>query len=404
MQILAAASAGLTALLAPFYLQHLLVTIAALLGRRRTPPPAGPAPRFAVVIPAHDEEGSVAATVASCLRLEDPGAGYAVVVVADNCSDRTAEVARAAGAHVLERFDDVDKSKGHALRYYFERPEADRPGGAFDAVVVVDADTLVDAHLLKSFADELARGRDWLQCYYTVSNPSASWRTELLTLAFALSNGVWPRGMDRLGLGATLKGNGMCFSKRGLDRVPFRAAGLVEDLEFSWTLRVAGERVGYVGGARVYGEMVSRGGEAATGQRRRWEAGRRALRGRFTGPIMGSKVINLWRKLMYVVELRTPPLVELAGWLGAASLVHVPAATGMRMAGLSLWLATPHAAMWLTLLAYVLSPVAAAGLPARYLLSLGQVPRYAAWKLLAATGRAPAAWVRTRREGSGPAR
>lgn len=404
MTILAAALAGLTALLAPFYLQHALVTIAALLGRRREAPPAGPTPRFAVVVPAHDEEGSVAATVASCLKLEDPGAGYAVVVVADNCSDRTAEVARAAGAQVLERFDDTNKSKGHALRHYFERPEADRPGGPFDAAVIVDADTLVDAHLLRSFAEELARGRDWLQCYYTVSNPSASWRTELLTVAFALANGVWPQGMDRLGLGATLKGNGMCFSRRGLDRVPFRAAGLVEDLEFSWTLRVAGERVAFVGGARVYGEMVSRGGEAAAGQRRRWEAGRRALRGRFLGPILGSPALGIWRKGMYAVELASPPLVELAAGLLAAALVHPLALWRLELAGWSRALAIPHGLMGLTLLAYGLSPLAAVGLPARYLGSLSHVPRYAAWKLAAAWGRAPREWVRTRREGAGPPR
>ena len=143
---------------------------------------------------------------------------------------------------------------------------------------MIDADTIVDPGILTAFAAALGEGKDWVQCYYTVRNPDASWRTRMMTYAFSLFNGVWLLGQDRLGLAVGLKGNGMCFSTRGLGRFPWRAYGLTEDLEFSWMLRIAGERTHFLPGTRVCGTMLSRGGSAATAQRLRWEAGRKATR------------------------------------------------------------------------------------------------------------------------------
>ena len=105
-----------------------------------------------------------------------------------------------------------------------------------------------------------------------------------MSLAFSLCNGVLPWGQERLGLSVGLKGNGMCFSRRGLTRFPWKAYGLVEDAEFSLMLRLAGERVHFLPEARVFGEMVSGGGPAAASQRSRWEAGRRALARQVPGP------------------------------------------------------------------------------------------------------------------------
>ena len=168
---------------------------------------------------------------------------------------------------------------------------------------------MVDPGLLPAFDAGLAEGKDWLQGYYTVRNPDASWRTRMMTYAFSLANGVWMLGLERLGLGVGLKGNGMCFSSRGLRRFPWRAYGLVEDMEFALMLRARGERVRFLPEARVFGEMVSRGGPGAASQRRRWEAGRRALRGKFAGPLAGSESIGPYRKVMYLLDLFFPPLV-----------------------------------------------------------------------------------------------
>ena len=399
----------LTLLLTPLFAFMAVVTAAALLGGRGRPKgrlgdrPGDPS-RFVVLIPAHDEEANVGATVASCLALAYEPSAFTVLVIADNCGDGTAEAARAAGAEVFERTDPGRRSKGYALEDVLKHLTEDRPHGPFDAAVVIDADTAVDPDLLVRFDLALAGGADWLQCYYTVLNPDASWRTRLLTYALSLFNGVWLLGQDRLGLSVGFRGNGMCFSTKGLARVPWRAYGLVEDQEFAWMLRVAGERVRFLADARVHAEMVSRG-DAAVSQRRRWEEGRRSLPGRFIRPLLASKALGPWHKLLSLVELVFPPLMKLFGLLLLALAIHPLALAFPGLAPASRASAPAHALMLLAVFVYAISPFLTLGLPPRYAVSLLSVPYYASWKFLAMLGGRTTVWVRTRREsavGQGP--
>ena len=177
----------------------------------------------------------------------------------------------------------MKKSKGYAIEFLLESLERSGELGSLDAVVIVDADTTIDPNLLRSFDQALRRGHDWIQAYYTVANPDQSWRTRLMTYAFSMFNGVMQLGQNALGSSAGFKGNGMCFSTRGLRRRPWKSYGLVEDMEYSWTLRVAGEKIlflaggrGVRGDARLPGERprpISAGGgssAAATSERNTW--------------------------------------------------------------------------------------------------------------------------------------
>ena len=92
-----------------------------------------------------------------------------------------------------------------------------------------------------------------------MANPDQSWRTRLMTYAFSMFNGVMQSGQNALGSSAGFKGNGMCFSTRGLRRRPWKSYGLVEDMEYSWTLRVAGEKILFVPDVAVYGAMLGFG-------------------------------------------------------------------------------------------------------------------------------------------------
>ena len=386
----------LSLVLLPFFAYLALIVVAALQGRRREEMVPSRTARFLFVIPAHDEEANIASTVESCRGVSYDPALYRVIVVADNCTDSTANLARAVGAEVIERTDPLRRSKGHALEYLFEQ----RPGlaGATDAVVVIDADTIVDPGILTAFAVALGEGKDWVQCYYTVRNPDASWRTRMMTYAFSLFNGVWLLGQDRMGLAVGLKGNGMCFSTRGLARFPWRAYGLTEDLEFSWMLRIAGERTHFLPRTRVCGTMPSRGGSAATAQRLRWEAGRKAQRGLFLGPLLRSRQIGPLKKLMYLIDLIFPPLVSLLLGLLVVVSLDLGAVLGPRFLASSPWLLPPvHGLMAGVLACYALSPLFALDLPVRYLASVVALPYYMVWKLLAIRGK-PTAWVRTPRE------
>jgi cellulose synthase/poly-beta-1,6-N-acetylglucosamine synthase-like glycosyltransferase len=396
-----------TIALAPFFLFMLAIVAAALsslVKRPRTVAPGDPSrSRFLIVIPAHDEEGAIGATVRSCKALDYDPSGFSIHVIADNCTDGTADEAREAGASVVERSTLDRRSKGHALEYFFTEVPEGRPDAGHDATVLIDADTVVDPSLLRVFDRAVREGKDWVQGYYTVRNPDASWRTRLMTFAFSLANGVWMLGLDRLLLSVGLKGNGMCFSSNGLRRVPWKAHGLVEDMEFALMLRAAGERVHFEPEARVFGEMVSRGGAGAASQRHRWEAGRRSLRGKFAGELGRSKKLGAYSKLSYLLDLFFPPLATLALALVAASSVHALAWLDPRFVPASRILLPIHAAMAGTFLAYAASPLAVMGLPARYLASLLALPYYVAWKIFIALGRrSPKTWVRTPRESSTP--
>ena len=127
-------------------------------------------------------------------------------------------------------------------------------------MVIVDADTTIDPDLLADVRPGAARGHDWIQAYYTVANPEQSWRTRLMTYAFSLYQRRDAAGPKRLGL--VVRGSramGCAFRRRGLRRRPWRSYGLVEDMEYSWTLRVAGEKILFLPEASVCGAMLGAG-------------------------------------------------------------------------------------------------------------------------------------------------
>jgi cellulose synthase/poly-beta-1,6-N-acetylglucosamine synthase-like glycosyltransferase len=396
------ASAILTCYLIPLFYYLFWITVASLFRKTvrlvgQSPP--GERTRFLFVIPAHDEEAGIRSTVASCKSVSYDPDLFTVCVVADNCTDRTAAVARAAGAVVFERSAPLNRGKGAALTDFFDHARKSGAFDEYDAVVMVDADTIVDGAILSAFSAALAQGKDWLQCYNTVSNPEASRHTRLLTYAFSLYNGVWLAGQEALGLSVALRGNGMCFATRALARIPWEASGLAEDLEFTWVLRTRGERVHFVPGVSVRSEMLIQLGRAAADQRRRWEWGRTILRREFLAPLLTSRRLSLHRRLLYFVDLMFPPMITvLMFWFFAACNQLWPP-LDPRM--LALWrsLSVVHVFMALTLLLYAISPVFVMGLPTRFLLAVFDLPLFAAWKVVVSWGGKPAGWTRTLREG-----
>jgi len=394
----------LTNLLALPYFAFLLLIAGssifrAWLGGRQS---AGPLEaRFLIIVPAHDEETGIAETVRSCLSLDYPKDLFDLNVIADNCTDSTATIAREAGATVVERFDSTKKSKGYAIEYLLDSLEKAGRFDSYSGYVVIDADTVADPGLLRAFDRELARGYDWLQAYYTVSNRDDSWRTRLMTYAFSLLNGVALHGQNAIGQSAGFRGNGMCFSSKGLRRFPFQTHGLVEDIEFSWDLRIAGEWVKFVPDTSVAGKMVSSAGPAAVSQRKRWEYGRNELRKSKRGPLWRSSRLGMPAKIGSILELTMPTMVQLA-------MIYV-ALTALNL--ISVWTFAPpgsgfvfqailvlQALTTLGLSLYAISPFLAMRLPWRYAVTLVAFPFYASWKILASKGGKPQEWVRTARD------
>jgi cellulose synthase/poly-beta-1,6-N-acetylglucosamine synthase-like glycosyltransferase len=364
----------------------------------RAPPALAPSSRrqhFDVIVPAHNEAAVIQRVLASLRQLDWPADGMRLMVVADNCTDATAELARAAGALVLERFDTRRRGKGHALELAFQ---ASKDHGWADAVVVVDADSEVSVNLLEVFASQLERGAEVMQAHHGVLNALASWRTRLLAIAMTTFHRVRSRARERLQLSCGLRGNGWCITHRLLNRVPYRAFSLAEDIEYGIDLGLAGQRVHYADQAQVAGLMVS-GEQAARSQRQRWESGRFQLVRLRTLPLLKAAISSGSRVCLdLALDLLVPPLSYVA--LNVALLIGLAGAA-------SLWDPTLQPWLWLGLMCaaslclHVLRGWQLSGVGWRGLLDLLRAPWFVLWKLLLMLRtRDSAEWVRTQREPS----
>jgi len=392
--VISLASVALALLALPVLFAAVYLCALALLARPRPAPPSRPPhTRFAMVVPAHDEEAGIAATVENLLALDYPPELRVVMVVADNCTDETAKRAREAGATVLVRTDEALRGKGYALAHAFATVERE---DLADAVVVVDADTLASPNLLTAFSARLDAGADALQAHYAVRNPEDSPRTRLMSLAFALFHGVRSLGRERLGVSCGLRGNGMCFTRRVLRQVPHDSFSVVEDIEYGIRLGEAGVRVHYVPEAEVRGEMPSTV-PGSQSQRRRWEGGRRVLLRAHAARLFRHAVAERDHVLFDLfLDLAVPPLTRL---VSLALVGTAAAAVASYFAGhlvLALWL---FLSADLSLAVYVLRGAQVSGPGA--LRDLAFAPAYVVWKfglLVTRTGPSKETWVRTPRE------
>ncbi|HLU48765.1 MAG TPA: glycosyltransferase family 2 protein, partial [Planctomycetota bacterium] len=204
--------------------------------------------RFVVLVPAHDEEQLVGRTLESLSAIDYPRDRMSVVVIADNCSDGTEAIVRAAGRECWVRSDPERRGKGHALEWAFARL---RKEDSFDAVVVIDADTLVDPQLLRVLEARFAAGAEAVQAYHDVHRPERTPMSSLTYLGVALSRNLKYPGRARLGSSANLLGNGMAFSRRVVAEVGWNAVSVAEDSEFQLELYMRGFRVAFAREARV---------------------------------------------------------------------------------------------------------------------------------------------------------
>ncbi len=349
--------------------------------------------RFDIVVPAHNEAENIARTVASLRGINWPADCFRILVCADNCTDATAERARAAGAQVIERHNPAERGKGYALAFAFE---TSRAVGFAAAVVVIDADSEVSENLLEAIAARLESGAHAVQVHYGVSNPMTSWRTRLITIAKGAVHILRSRARERLGLSCGIRGTGWCVTHQLLQSVPYKAFSLTEDVEYGIDLGLAGYRVAYVDEADCNGEMAS-GERNASTQRQRWERGRFELMRCKTGPLLRAA---LQRRsalcLDLALDLLVLPLSYVA--LNIVVLIVVSAVVGVCFRGLEfgLWLGVACAT---SLVCYVLRGWQLSGIGLKGVLDLARAPVFLVWKLgLLLRRRSSSTWERTERE------
>lgn len=344
--------------------------------------------KLAVVIPAHNEELHIARTVTSLQSCDDGGQPFSVVVIADNCSDATAERAALAGARVLQRSNAIQRGKGFALSFAFDLLLAE----GVEQLIVVDADSIVSADFIAAFRRAFAGGAAAAQCAYLVHNSEDSVRTRLMTVALLAFNFLRPYARSRLSLSAGILGNGFGLTRELLAKLPYEAHSVVEDLEYHLRLVDSGCRVQFVDRAVVWGDMPSRGAGVAT-QRSRWEGGRFRMLLEF-GPSLAGRVLRgEWRLLEPLLELALLPLAFHFVLLILACVSPVGMVQGY--AAVALAMGAMHVAL--------AAIVGRAGW--RVLVSLAIAPLYILWKLtmlpsIWRTSGKTANWARTERSGT----
>lgn len=374
------------------------LAIELLCGLRRLPrrpgaDSAAPA-RIVLLVPAHNEEAGIAATVAA-LAAATPGAD--ILVVADNCSDGTARAAQAAGARVAVRRDPARRGKGYALAFGREQLVGDPP----DAVIVVDA----DCHLAPGSAERLAAralstGRPVQAANLLTAAATASPLVAVSNFAMLVKNLVRARGLMRLGGGALLFGTGMAFAWPLFARLPLATGDAVEDLNLGLWLAQQGIAIDLDDAALVTSGAAPV--ESSRAQRSRWEHGflrtaaRHGLPMLLRGAASGSRL-----RAALGAHLLVPPLalLMLLSLLGLAVLAAIGAATWQWGPFL---VASAALAGCVAMLLMTWWRVGRSLLPFAALL---RVPFYVAWKIPIYIGfftRHQKDWNRTTRGGDQP--
>ena len=300
-------------LLIPIAVLFLECTAALLSAPKETSETKSPRPKIAVLIPAYNEAAGIAATISTILPQLTPD--DRLLVIADNCTDATAQIARNCGASAIERQDTQRKGKGYALDFGLESIASDPP----EVVIMVDADCICGPDALETLARvAVASSRPVQATYLMEQPPNPTPKDSISALAFLVKNLVRPSGLKQLGFPSLLTGTGMAFPWSIIRSVSLASSNIVEDMQMSLDLAIGGSPTIFCPEARVTGCLPQQQQVAKT-QRTRWEHGHiqtlLTQTPRLTAASVQQKRFDL---LAIALDLSVPPLSLLVAiWLAA---------------------------------------------------------------------------------------
>ena len=371
-----------------FFLQMLL----ACLPPRARPLGISVRPRVAVLVPAHDEAAIIRATLASITP--QLLAGDRLLVVADNCSDDTARLAREGGAEVVERFDTLRRGKGYALDFGVRHLAGQPP----EVVIVVDADCQVGEGAIDCLARRYHQVKRPVQALYLMRSPAGSGlKVQVAEFAWRVKNLVRPRGWARLGLPCQLMGAGMAFGWHDLALINLANGHLVEDVKLGLDLCQQGKPPVFCPEALVTSQFPA-SQQGMNSQRTRWEHGHLGLM-LADAPKRALAAISQRNGslLAMTLDLLVPPLALLVLALLGLNLVT----------WLAYWLSGHATPAWIALAALVMLGLAVVLAWARFCRELIPfsvllyAPFYAARKIPLYLGfliKRQVEWVRSKRD------
>lgn len=277
-----------------------------------------PQKRFAVLIPARNEEAVIGNLIESLKQQHYPAELYDIIVIPNNCSDNTAQVAKSCGAGILECKKAV-KSKGEVLTFAFD--ELLGPSHpAYDAFCIFDSDNLVHPDFLARMNDALLSGAKIAQGYRDSKNPSDTWISGCHSLYYYIVNGFYDRARMNLGWSAALNGTGFVVSRELVAEHGFHTYSLTEDIEYSAiVVSRYQEKIMWVPEAVTYDEQPLCFKESWI-QRRRWTAGTIQCFARYAGRLLANTVRHKSPSCFDFFVLYSAPFMQLIGLIPAVTM------------------------------------------------------------------------------------
>ena len=306
-----------------FWLYQFIISICSLINFKEKPVLEEKTNRFMAIIPAHNEENVVENLILSLKKQKYPKNAYDIYVIADNCDDKTAEIARKAGAIVYERFDPMKKTKGAALNWFLaQKIKEDAP---YDAFCIFDADNIVDENFLSKMNMKLCQGETVVQGYRDIKNPTDSWITAGYAIFYWTMNRFYHLARYNIGLSPLINGTGFMVRFDQVKPEGWNTETLTEDIEFSLKQIIKGKRIGWAKDAIVYDEQPV-GFNQSWSQRSRWTVGHIQCMTRYTkdlaGAVKKNKTVMNFDGLLYILG-SIPMFIITLGLLLVNLLVYI---------------------------------------------------------------------------------
>ena len=292
-----------------FWCYQMVVSLCALVKLKDKPYLTNKKHKFMAIIPAHNEEMVVGNLIESLKQQNYPKELYDIYVIADNCTDSTAKVAKEVGAIVYERFDPDHKTKGYALQWFLKQKIEENAD--YDAFFVFDADNIVDKNFIVNMNKKLCQGEDVVQGYRDIKNPTDNWITAGYALFYWTMHRLYHLARYNIGLSPLLNGTGFMVRFDVVKPNGWETETLTEDIEFSLKRIIQGKKLGWATDAIVYDEQPT-SFKQSWSQRSRWTVGHMQCIKRYTVELFNSvrkhKTLMNFDGFLYIVGT-TPMLV-----------------------------------------------------------------------------------------------
>ena len=310
-----------------FWVYQIAISLCSLVKLKEKPIVNEKKNKFMAIIPAHNESAVVVNLIESLKRQDYPKELFDIYVIADNCTDNTAQLAKDAGAIVYERFDEEHKTKGYALNWFLQQKI--KENADYDAFCVFDADNIVDVNFIKNMNIKLCQGEEVVQGYRDIKNPTDSWVSSGYALFYWTMNRFYHLARYNIGLSPLINGTGFMVKFDVIKPEGWNTNTLTEDIEFSLKRIIKGRRLGWAREAIVYDEQPV-GFKQSWSQRSRWTIGHIQCLKEYTKPlavaVKEKKTVMNFDGLLYMLG-SIPMFVLTLALLGMNFIIY--AGSGM---------------------------------------------------------------------------